>query len=162
MTHSFARLASALLIALTLAAQAADPPKFSSGQLLYVPIYSSVFFSDGKRTIELAATLSIHNVDMDRSITLDRVDYHDTQGKLIRKYLAAPITLAPLETKNFVVERSDTAGGTGANFIVGWSSPKGEAVTPIVEALMINTTAGQGISFTSSGKVVKELSVPTY
>ena len=43
----------------------------------------------------------------------------------------------------------------GANFIVRWSAER-EMNSPIIECLMIGTQSGQGISFVSSGKVIKE------
>jgi hypothetical protein len=126
----------------------------SPGELIYVPIYSSIFFDDGKRTLELAATLSIHNIDPDRPITVTRADYYNTDGKLIKKYLEKPSTLKPLQTANIVVEKSNVAGGTGANFLVEWQASQ-EVNSPLVEAVMVNASSNLGIAFTSSGKVIK-------
>ena len=124
------------------------------GELIYVPIYSSIFYENGKSTLELAATLSIHNVNPNGKLTLVRADYYDTKGKLIKKYVDRPIALSPLETKNFVVDRSDTAGGTGANFLFEWQAPE-PIVSPLVEAVMVNASSNLGIAFTTAGKVVK-------
>lgn len=129
-------------------------PHASTGALLYVPIYSSIFYKDGQRTIELTATLSIHNVDPEHPLTLTRIDYHDTAGKLIRQHLESPIDLPPLATKNIVVNKEDRSGGTGANFMVAWKSATPIA-PPIVEALMVSVASSQSISFTSEGKVVR-------
>ena len=138
--------------------QAQGDPKVSSsgarGELIYVPIYSSIFYENGKSTLELAATLSIHNVNPNGKLTLVRADYYDTKGKLIKKYVDKPIALSPLETKNFVVDRSDTAGGTGANFLVEWQAQEA-IVSPLVEAVMVNASSNLGIAFTTAGKVVK-------
>jgi len=134
--------------------RAGDATDARFGELIYVPIYSSIFYQDNKRTLELAAMLSIHNVALDRTITVARVDYYNTKGERIARYLETPIELKPLETRNFVVEKNDTAGGTGANFLVEWRAD-GETISPIVEALMINASASQGISFTSTGKVIQ-------
>lgn len=126
------------------------------GEIIYVPIYSSMYYLTGKRTLELTATLSVHNIDMERPIKLATVDYYSIKGKLIRKYLSNHIELQPLETVNFVVEQEDVSGGPGANFIVQWTSNV-EVATPIVEAVMLGTSFSQGISFTTSGKVIKKL-----
>ena len=145
-----------LLLALAIGGAArAEQPALSAGQQVYVPIYSSIFFHDNRRTLELAATLFIHNVDPGHPITVARVDYYDTKGKLIRKELDKPAELAPFETRNFVVERNDTSGGTGANFIVEWRSAE-KVVAPLIEALMVGITSGQGISFTTQGKVIRD------
>jgi hypothetical protein len=125
-----------------------------SGELIYVPIYSSIFYEDGRRTLELAATLSVHNVDPDRPLTLARADYYDTSGTLIKKYVDKPMTLKPLETKNIVIERSNTAGGPGANFLVAWESAD-EVSSPLIEAVMVNTASNLGIAFTTTGRVVR-------
>lgn len=37
--------------------------KVAVGEVIYVPIYSSIFYPGPKRTMDLAATLSIHNTD---------------------------------------------------------------------------------------------------
>jgi len=128
---------------------------FARGELVYVPIYSSIFYEGGKRTLELAATLSIHNVNPDRPLTIVRADYYDTQGKLIKKYLEKPLVLSALATTNIVIERANTAGGTGANFLVEWQSPQ-DANSPLVEAVMVNASSNLGIAFTSTGKVIRQ------
>ncbi len=129
-------------------------PAPSRGALLYVPIYSSIFYKDSAATIELAATLSIHNVDPQHSLTLTRVDYHDTAGQLIRHYLDKPLVLAPLVTKNYVIHQSDRTGGTGANFMVAWTSDP-PMIAPIIEALMVSISSSQSVAFTSNGKIVR-------
>lgn len=149
------RLAALLLLLGVACAHAADGPQLSTGQKIYVPIYSSIFYHDNQRTIDLAAMLSVHNVDPAKSITLSRVDYYDTKGKLIRHHLDKPATLAPFETRNFVIEKKDTAGGTGANFLVEWNSGQ-QVVAPLVEALMVSVLTSQALCFTSQGRVIEE------
>ncbi len=131
----------------------------SLGQMIYVPIYSNIFLHDSRRTIDLAAILSIHNVDPEHPISLNKVAHHNTAGKLIRDYLEKPVVLAPFETRTVVIEKSDTTGGAGANFIVEWSSET-PAISPLVEALMVNLSSSQGISFTTQGKVIKRFEAP--
>ena len=126
------------------------------GELIYVPIYSSIHYTDSKQTLELAATLSIHNVNPERGITLVRADYYDTTGKLLKSYLDKPIALGPLATHNLVIEQADRAGGSGANFLVEWTAGE-DVVSPIVEALMVNASSNLGISFISHGKVIRNL-----
>ena len=84
-----------------------------------------------------------------------QVDYYDTEGKLLRKYLTQPATLGPLGSTRFIVKTSDTAGGSGANFLVRWKAetPVNE---PILEGVMIGASGQQGISFTSRGVAIKE------
>ena len=127
----------------------------SQGQLVYVPIYSHIYYGDQERTILLTGTLSIRNTDPKQTITILQVDYYDNNGKLIRNYLAKPVTLGPLGSTRYIVKASDAAGGSGANFLVRWKAetPVNE---PILEGVMIGTSMGQGISFTSRGVAIRE------
>jgi hypothetical protein len=143
------------LIELALIPPGAPAQTVSQGQLVYVPIYSHIYYGDQERTIPLTGTLSLRNTDPAQPITLLQADYYDNDGKLVRKYITQPVTLGPLGSTRFVVKASDTAGGSGANFLVRWkaAAPVNE---PILEGIMIGTSMGQGISFTSRGVAIKE------
>ncbi len=127
-----------------------------AGEVIYVPVYSSIFYSDAKRTIDLAITLSVHNTDRERTIRLEKVDYHGLKGDLLRKFVEHPVVLKPLETVNFVIEERDKSGGTGANFIVRWRS-HAQVTSPIVEAIMISSKSAQGISFMTTGQIIEQI-----
>ena len=140
---------------LTGAALAGDDGSQSRGQTLYVPVYSHIYSGDRERPTYLAATVSIRNTDPNRAIQLESVDYFDSEGKLLRRYLEKPITLKPMASTRYVVSESDKAGGSGANFIIRWKS---DALVnaPIAEGIMISTASQLGISFTSRGQVIRE------
>lgn len=127
----------------------------STGQTLYVPVYSNIFSAPKQIPFNLAAILSIRNTDISNSIKIISADYYDTKGKLLRRYFDKEITLAPLESTYLYLPEDDTAGGFGANFIVRWTASK-EVNAPIIECLMIGMKGGQGISFVSPGQVIKE------
>jgi hypothetical protein len=147
-------IAAALALCLTAGtAQIAPAQGLSQGQSVYVPIYSHIYHGNQGKTMNLTVTLSIHNIDPTRSITLDKVEYYDTKGKPVRNFIEAPITLAPFDTKEFLVDEEDETGGSGANCIVVWSSEHA-ANPPIVESVMIGARSGQGISFLSQGRVI--------
>lgn len=129
----------------------------SYGEIIYVPIYSSIFHYKDLRTYELSATLSIHNIDMEKPIKVTKVDYYNTDGELIKNFAKDSLELKPFQTVHFVIEEDDTSGGTGANFLVEWVSDS-EVCSPLVEAVMISTSGQQGISFTTTGKVIKTYS----
>ncbi len=146
--------------ALTLAALAAfcgpaQAQGLSKGQSVYVPIYSHIYHGNKGKTMNLTVTLSVHNIDPARGITLNKVDYYGTDGKLVRGFLEAPVTLAPFETREFLVDEEDDAGGSGANCLVTWSAEEA-ANPPIVESVMIGARSGQGISFLSQGRVIHQ------
>jgi hypothetical protein len=154
----FGAVASPPLAAVALAgdAVAAETP---SGELIYVPAYPSILYEEGNRTLQLDTTLSIHNVNPDRKITITRVDYYNADGKLVKKYLAKPQTLNPLQTQNFVVEKIKAVSGVGANFLVEWQASQ-EVNSPIVETLMMNASSNLGVSFSSTGRVLKRFPPP--
>ena len=131
-----------------------DAAKVVTGQTIYVPIYSHIYFENNKSYLNLTATLSIRNTDLDNSIILTAVRYYDTNGNLVREYLKEPSELRALASLAFVVERTDSAGGSGANFIVEWVGEK-QVSEPIVEAVMLSAESAQGISFISGGRVIK-------
>lgn len=134
------------------AAAISDEPVVA-GQTIYVPVYSHIYFRDKSRTINLTATLSIRNTDDQAALRVTAVRYYDTHGKLVRSYVQEPLRLAPMASLDFVVAEDDTSGGAGANFIVEWSAAR-VVSEPVVEAVMISTASGQGISFLSTGRVI--------
>ena len=134
---------------------AAAEYKLSKGQTLYVPVYSNIFSAPRKIPFNLATILSIRNTDISNHIKIVSADYYDSKGKLVRRYFRQPLTLAPLESTDIYIPEDDKSGGTGANFIVKWSSQKAVNV-PIVESVMIGMKSGQGISFVGSSREIVE------
>lgn len=123
--------------------------------MIYVPIYSHIYIRDQSRTINLTATLSIRNTDLQNPIRITSARYYGTNGALVREYVKEPLRLAPMASTDFVVAEEDATGGSGANFIVEWGAGA-EVTEPVVEAVMIGTASQQGISFVSTGRVLKE------
>lgn len=126
------------------------------GQTVYVPVYSHIFADDRyrDRPFLLTATLSVRNTDPERPFTLQRVDYYDSEGALLQRYLEAPVTLAPLASTHYIVPESEAKGGAGAKFLIEWQAPAAVS-EPIIEAVMIGTKLQQGISFISTGRAIK-------
>ena len=127
--------------------------ELSKGQVLYVPAYSHIYSGNRERPFLLTVTLSIRNIDQKNQIKITLVNYYETQGKLLKKYIDKPLLLNPLESLRYVIPEKDKSGGSGANFIVEWQSNK-FVNPPIVESIMIGTQSQQGISFTSRGKEI--------
>lgn len=131
---------------------AASVPATSTGRAVYVPAYSHIY-SRGGQAILLEVTLSVRNTDPQLPIRIDQVRYYDTAGRRIRDFGMEPLTLGPLQTASYLVEKRDVSGGSGANFIVEWSAD--EAVNPpIFEAVMIGVDNSQSVSFTSRGRPI--------
>ena len=127
----------------------------ATGQTIYVPIYSHIYYENRQKSFDLAATLSIRNTDLTSPMIVKAARYYDTNGKLLRQYVEKPIQLNALASTDFVVDRNDTSGGSGANFIVEWVAET-EISEPIVEAVMIGSALQQGISWISPGRAIKQ------
>jgi hypothetical protein len=128
----------------------------ATGQTVYVPAYSEVPFAPG-RNLAMTVTLAIHNTDPDRPIIITSARYHGADGRLIEEFLAEPRRLDPLATAEIVVESGrQTGGGIGTNFIVEWVAEE-PVYEPIIEAIMLNASGNQGISFISPGRVVSQI-----
>jgi hypothetical protein len=140
-------------------ALSADEPVLSSGQSIYLPVYSHVYHGelgkDGKYSQTLVSThVSIRNTDPQVPIRLVSANYHDTQGRLVRTYVTAPVTIPPLGTHELIVARSDTAGGSGANFLIVWNAAA-LANPPIVEALHADIREARTLMFVTTGQPIK-------
>ncbi len=131
-----------------------DNSKIVIGQTVYVPAYSAIYMWEQRRTMDLTTTLSIRNTDLQLPIIVAAVTYYDGNGKPVRQYLEQPVELNPLASTNFVVNQEDRTGGTGASFVVEWVATQ-KVSMPVIEAIMINTSGNQGLSFVSEGRVIK-------
>ncbi len=125
------------------------------GQVLYVPVYSHIFFRDEEREFDLTATLSIRNTSTTEPIRIRKVDFFDSEGTLLRAHLDEPRLIGPLASTYVIIEEGTQSGGVGANFIVEWDGDR-PAAPPLVEAIMISTANTQGLSFTSQARVLQE------
>ncbi len=121
---------------------------------IYVPVYSHIYFENRKRLVELAETVSFRNTDDKHELVIASADYYGSDGKKVRSYLAEPIVVGPMATADFVVSRTDIAGGTGANFLINWAAGQ-EISDPLVEAVMVSCGPSRNLSFVSRGQVLK-------
>lgn len=137
------------------ASQADTGIALSAGQTVYVPIYSHIYSGLKGRPFNLAATLSIRNTDPKHAITLVSVKFYDSDGKLVKEYLDNPVELKAMASTRYILTEADTGGGSGANFLVKWTSNT-KVNPPLIEGVMIGTRSGQGISFVSRGQVIKD------
>ena len=122
--------------------------------IIYVPIYSDIYVDPSNQSSLLAATLSIRNTSDSDSLFISTIEYYNTNGNLVRSYLDNPISLSPMGTINYVIEKDDDTGGPGANFIVGMSS-KNKDAKPLVQAIMIGESGNKGFAFSTDGYSVK-------
>jgi len=152
---AIALMVLAIVASLTAAVPAGAQVALSTGQTVYLPLYSHVYFGDRPREFNLTSTAYIRNTDERNAITVTRVDYYSHDGKRLKSLIEAPLKIAPFSSKNFTIKESDTTGGSGASIIVHWTSEK-PANPPLVESVMIGAASAQGISFVCEGRVIED------
>jgi hypothetical protein len=128
------------------------------GQVLYLPIYSHVYYGDldlhgkpGERL--LSAHVSIRNTDARSSIRVLYARYYDTDGKLLKDFLVAPRTIPPMGTTELFVPRGDASGGSGANFLIAWKADVAVS-PPLVEAVHAEISMARTLIFTTEARSV--------
>lgn len=140
---------------------ALNSKKIVAGQTIYVPVYSYIYHYDTQnQVINLAATLSIRNTDLKHPVIITKIDYYDTSGKLSKNLLENPSELPAMASADYFLPRNEVSGGLGANFLVEWVA-EDLVFAPIVEAVMVSTESGRGLSFVSPGKVLKQIGAKT-
>lgn len=117
--------------------------------LVYVPIYSDIYISRVNQSSLLSATLSVRNTSPNDSLFVTKIDYYNTEGDLVKQFIKQPIGLAPMATVNYVIEKEDTSGGPGANFIVNLYS--NNKIKPLIQAVMIGENGNKGFAFSTDG-----------
>lgn len=142
------------------AANAQDARLLTSGQTLYLPIYSHMLYGNigksGKVSqVMLSALVSIRNTDPRRPMRILSARYYDTSGKLIGERLPAPVVLPPLGTHELFVELNDASGGSGANFIIKWDADS-PINPPLVESLHANMDGGKAVVFTTQSQPIED------
>ncbi|SEM37503.1 Protein of unknown function [Syntrophus gentianae] len=137
-----------------LSVKESDGLKKVRGQVWYVPIYSNIP-CDGDRLSDLSAFIAIHNTDLSYPIQVTKVLYFDNDGKLVKDFAVQQLKLAPLAATNFHIPRKDQSG-TGANFLIEWTSDS-PVSEPLIESIMVDCQTHKGLSFSSKGKVIREV-----
>lgn len=121
---------------------------------IYVPIYSDIYVDAQNQNNLLSATLSIRNTSAEDTLFISKLEYYNTAGQLVRNYLDTNniVAIPEMGTINYVIEREDKSGGSGANFII--ESYANSSMEPIFQAIMIGEYANKGFSFLTNGHEV--------
>lgn len=133
----------------------AEEAQLIQQQTVYVPVYSHIYMGERARPFQLSTLLSIRNTDPKYPITVTTADYYDTQGKLVKRFIAKPVLINPMGAESIYIKASDTSGGAGANFVVKWRALK-PVNEPIIEGVMVGAQSGQGISFVCRGMAIQD------
>lgn len=154
------QLLAAVLFCLPAFAAAQGILPLAAGQSLYLPIYSHLYHGDvqprtGKPSETLVSThISIRNTDPTAAMTVVSARYYNTGGKLLREFLPKPQTIPPLGTHELYVPRSDSSGGSGANFIIDWVADK-PINPPLVEALHADIREARTLLFITTARPIQ-------
>jgi len=139
----------------------AEDLSLSKGQMLYLPIYSTIWHGDTHplkgvpMKSYMSALVSIRNTSQKTPIQVVSARYYNTAGKLIKDFVSAPKAIAPLGTLELFIEKSETEGGSGANFLIQWTA-ESDTNAPIVEAVHIDNQASRPYSFITSARVIQK------
>ena len=153
-------LLAAMLFCLQAFAAAQGILPLSAGQSVYLPIYSHLYHGDvnprtGKPSETLVSThISIRNTDPGAGMKIVSARYYNTGGKLLREFLPKQQSIPPLGTYELYVPRSDSSGGSGANFVIDWVADK-PINPPLVEALHADIREARTLLFITSGRPIQ-------
>ncbi|NME66986.1 DUF3124 domain-containing protein [Flammeovirga aprica] len=134
-----------------------DMPSLTFKEKYYVAAYSDLYYQEGNDKFQCTVILSLRNVSTTDTLYFTTADYYDSNGKLLRNYLKGEtLELKPLESAEYIVEKRESLGGVGANFIVEYgttSPPKNKA---LIEAINIGNFSQHGFSFKSRAILINE------
>ena len=155
------QLLALLILALGGVSSATAADDISLGQTLYLPVYSHVWHGDrvisGKYPLKylVSALISIRNTSLKTPIRVISARYYNTEGKLLKEYLPKPSTVGAMGTLELFVEREDSEGGSGANFVIQWDAAV-PTNPPIVEAVHANIKGSQSLTFITSARAIQQ------
>lgn len=148
-----------LVIGGTTSAMAAE--ELSLGQTLYLPVYSQIWHGDrvidGKYPVKrlVSALISVRNTSFKTSIRVFSANYYSTDGKLLKEYIPKPVVISAMGTYELFVERKESEGGSGANFVIQWDSAV-RTNPPIVEAVHADVSSGSyALTFITSARPIQ-------
>ncbi len=130
-----------------------DRSQLNYKQTFYVPIYSDIYTDRDNRKVLLSATLSVRNTTLKKSLYINKIDYYGTDGAFVKSYVNNTIELPAMGTLNYIVEKEEDKGGSGANFIIEVEGVD-DTVTPVIEAVMIGNFSNKGFAFSTEGTPV--------
>jgi len=135
----------------TLFIEKAALPDLAIHQDVYVPAYSNLYYESDFRKTYFTVILSLRNTTFADSIYFDRIEYYDSNGKLLREFIKEVLVLRPMESIEYIIESPDKEGGAGANFVVSYLGRSNLKNPPYIEAIMLGNISNYGFSFSSPG-----------
>lgn len=131
-----------------------DQEQIHFNDIIYVPIFSDIYIDKTNPEHLLTSTLSIRNTSFNDTLYISKIDYYNTEGSLVKNFIDKTISLNPMGTVNYVIEREDKSGGSGANFIIELKA-KNFDIKPLIQAITIGELSNKSFSFSTDGYSIK-------
>ncbi|MEI7456730.1 MAG: DUF3124 domain-containing protein [Nitrosomonadales bacterium] len=139
---------------------AALADELSAGQTLYLPVYSHIWHGDRMGTdgaplkVQLSALVSLRNTSLKTPVRIISARYYNTEGRLLNEYLSKPAVIKPMGTIELFVERKESEGGSGANFVIQWDAAVATN-PPMVQAVHAEIRSGNhALTFITTGHAI--------
>ena len=129
----------------------------TQGQTVYLSLYPKIERAGKMSPNFLITILTIRNTDLRYPITVNSINYHDSNGALKKQILKEPVILNPISSKSMRFEEKelDTGSGMAGCFIIAWESIK-KVSEPIVEGIIGKSGSGWATSSVFYGRVIKD------
>lgn len=137
-------------------AEPGDLPPLEIQRHVYVPAYSDIYYESETRKTFLTVILSLRNISFSDTLYFERIEYYDSNGHLIRKYIDKVLVLRPMESMEYIVRSDDKVGGAGANFVVSYRAKANLKNPPLIETVMMGNLDNYRFAFTSGGVPIQE------
>lgn len=124
-----------------------DTSSLNYRQEVYVPVNSKLYSEKRPGRLNLTTVLKIRNTSFSDSIYVFKIDYYDTEGRTLKKYIDSVLLVKPMSTTEIIVKK-DEFKTAGDNFIVEWRANKPKQF-PLIQA--ITSDPETKLSFTTEG-----------
>ncbi|RZB37470.1 MAG: hypothetical protein SRB2_01014 [Desulfobacteraceae bacterium Eth-SRB2] len=131
--------------------------RLTKGQTVYLSLYPKIERAGKMAPNFLITILTIRNTDLRYPITVNSINYHDSNGALKKQVLKEPVILNPISSKSMRFEEKelDTGSGMAGCFIILWESRK-KVSEPIVEGIIGKSGTGWVTILVFYGRVIKD------
>jgi len=123
---------------------------------IYVPAYSNLYYESDVTKTHFTVILSLRNISFSDSIYFDKIEFYNSEGKLLHEFIEKVLVLRPMESIEFIVEPSNKKSGPGANFVISYAGQSNLKNLPFIEAIMLGNLGSYGFSFSSPGIEIKK------
>ena len=131
--------------------------KRTQGQKVYLSLYPKIEKAGKKQPNFLTTILTLRNTDLRHSITINSINYHDSNGSLKKHVLKEPIILNPISSKSIRFEQKELDAGSGMAgcFIIVWKSTE-RVSEPIIEGIIGTSGTGWVTTSVFYGRVIED------